>query len=606
MNSIQRSLTYLKPHWKLAVISLVLIVLSSFAVLLAPWPLKVLIDNVAGTQPLPSWLAVLFGPWSHNRVALLIITIAAGLGITLLSNGLAVLESYVNTNIDQRIVLDFRSQLFDHAQRLSLTFHDQERSGMIIYAINFQADAAAQLVMTVPPVGQAFLTLIGMFIVTFSIEPRLALLSLIVVPLLYACIRYYVSHIQNRLTEVKMMEGETLSIIHEAISMLRVIVAFGREGYEYRRFRNQGEKALHARVHLTVRQTLFSLAVNTSTAIGSSLVMGYGFYEVIMGRLTAGQLLVVIAYVAAVYTPLETISTTIGSIQDQLVSLRMAYELLDTKPEIHDAPHAKDVRGTKGEIAFDNVSFSYRGRSNTLRNISFDVKAGQVVALVGPTGAGKTTLISLIPRFYEPHEGRVLLDGTDIKDLTLRSLRRQISLVLQEPLLFSGSIAENIRYGRLDATMDDIMEAAKSANAHDFIMRLPEQYETLLGERGVQLSGGERQRIAIARAFIKDAPILILDEPTSSIDSRTEAVILDALDRLMVGRTTFMVAHRLSTIRHADVILVVHQGRLVESGTHDELLERDGLYRQLHDIQTRQAQRRARQPVGAAQPSGAA
>jgi len=297
-------------------------------------------------------------------------------------------------------------------------------------------------------------------------------------------------------------------------------------------------------------------------------------------------LLVVMAYVAGVYKPLQAISTTVGSLQDQIINLRMAFGVLNTEPEIKEAPDAVAIQHAQGRVTFEAVNFSYAGRVDTLKDISFEAHPGQSIALVGPTGAGKTTLVSLMPRFYDASNGRILLDGADIRSLTLKSLREQISIVLQEPLLFSGSIVENIRYGRLEAKMEEIIEAAKAANAHDFIMALPNQYETIIGERGAQLSGGERQRIAIARAFLKDAPILILDEPTSSVDSKTEAVILDALDRLMIGRTTFMVAHRLSTIRYADFILVLNHGQMVEQGTHEELLERESLYRQLYELQT--------------------
>jgi ABC-type multidrug transport system fused ATPase/permease subunit len=302
---------------------------------------------------------------------------------------------------------------------------------------------------------------------------------------------------------------------------------------------------------------------------------------------------VVMSYIASVYGPLEAISGTIGSLQERLIGLRMAFELLEEEPEVKNAPGALNIHRTRGVITFEGVHFSYRGRVDTLKDIYFQVNAGQAVAIVGPTGAGKSTLVSLIPRFYDPSRGRILLDGVDIRQIDLKSLREQISIVLQEPLLFSGSIADNIRYGRLDADMEEIITSAKAANAHDFIERLPKQYETELGERGAQLSGGERQRIAIARAFLKDAPILILDEPTSSIDSRTEAVILDALDRLMVGRTTIMIAHRLSTIRHTDFIMVLDHGQLAEQGTHEELIQKGGLYQQLHEVQTRQRRARA-------------
>jgi ABC-type multidrug transport system fused ATPase/permease subunit len=381
------------------------------------------------------------------------------------------------------------------------------------------------------------------------------------------------------------MEADTLSIAHDAMSMVPVITAFSREEHELGRFRRQGDATLNARVGLTVRQTLFSLCVNMTTAVGTALVLGFGSYQALNGHLTAGQLLVVLSYIAAVYKPLEQISHTIGSLQDKLVGVRMAFHVLDTKPIVHEAEAAHAIAGVEGRVTFDSVCFSYPGRVDTLKAISFDAAPGQVIAVVGATGAGKTTLASLIPRFYDPNEGRILIDGHDIRTLTLRSLRDNVSLVPQDPVLFSGSIADNIRYGRLDATEDEIVVAATAANAHDFIIRLPGGYQSSIGERGVRLSGGERQRICIARAFLKNAAMLILDEPTASIDSRTEAVILEALDRLMAGRTTFMIAHRLSTIHHADQILVMDRGAIVERGTHEALLRADGVYAQLHAVQ---------------------
>ena len=598
MNYLPRVFQYLRPYWRLAAFSILLTVLAALTGLVAPWPLKLVIDNVIGNLPLPPALAALTSSWlAGGKVPLLIAVVGAGLLVTVLHHAIAVLQSYITTTFEQKMILDFRSDLFEHAQRLSMAFHDQKRAGSLIYAINFQADAAAGVIMAIQPMAQSAVSLVGMFWVTYQINPTLALLSLCVVPFLYYSVGYYATHIQERLMAVKGMEGESLSIIHEAMSMLRVIVAFGREPHEYRRFRQQGERAVTARIGLTLRQTLFALAVNMITAIGSALVLGYGAYQALMGKLTAGDLLVVLAYVAAIYTPLEAISTTIGSLQDQFVSLRIAFELLDTPPEIQDAPDAVAMEKAKGHIRFENIEFSYQGRIDTLKDVSFEALPGQVIAVCGPTGAGKTTLISLLPRFYDAKSGRVLLDGVDTRKLTLKSLRRQIAFVQQEPLLFSASIADNIRYGRLDATAEEIVAAAQAANAHDFIGKLPKGYDTMLGERGAMLSGGERQRIAVARAFLKDAPILILDEPTSAIDSKTEAVILDALDRLMVGRTTFMIAHRLATIRNADLILVLHHGEVAERGTHEELLARGGLYKQLSDLQSAQSRRRTRLPA---------
>jgi len=377
-------------------------------------------------------------------------------------------------------------------------------------------------------------------------------------------------------------------------------VAFGREGYEFTRFREQAEKTVDKRVFVTVQQTAFSLAVNTATALGTALVLGVGSYYALQGRLTAGELLVVLSYIAMVYHPLEQISTNVGSLTQTVVNMRVACALLDEEPEIRNKPGAKDLLADPADIVFENVGFNYSGRSDTLKDISFQARRGQVIGLVGPTGAGKTTLASLIPRFYEVTSGRILIDGVDIRDLTLETLRGKISIVLQDPLLFASSITDNIRYGRLEASIEEIVEAAKAANAHDFIMGLPKKYDTELGERGAQLSGGERQRISVARAFLKNAPILILDEPTSSVDSKTEGVILDALDRLMIGRTSFVIAHRLATIRHADTILVLNRGAIVDRGPHEDLITRDGLYKQLHEAQTGQVRRRMQAAIAAA------
>jgi ABC-type multidrug transport system fused ATPase/permease subunit len=328
-------------------------------------------------------------------------------------------------------------------------------------------------------------------------------------------------------------------------------------------------------------------------------VLGLGAYRVLRGDLTVGELLVILAYIASVYGPLETLTSTLSSFQGLFVEFDHALELLDTPLEVDDKPGATEIDRALGDVTFDRVAFSYQTRDSVLNDVSFHVGAGRSIAIVGPTGAGKSTLVSLLPRFYDPQDGTIRIDGADVGDLTLTSLRSQFSIVLQEPLLFTGSITENIRYGRPESTNAEIVEAAKAANAHDFIMRLPEQYSTVLGERGVKISGGERQRIAVARAFLRDAPILILDEPTSSIDSRTEEVILDALDRLMVGRTTIMIAHRLSTVRHVDEILVLDHGEIVQRGVHDELVDQPGLYRQLWEAQVRDPRRSRPWPVPA-------
>ena len=582
---VTRVLRYLRPHWRLAVASVMVTITGALAALLGPWPLQIIVDNVLGKRPLSRPLAHVLGGVGGNQVQLLIAAVVFGLLVALITNGLHVVGNYVNTKMQQFITLDFRSHLFLHAQRLSLAYHDRRRSGMLIYMINSQGDAPSGLILTIPMLAESALTLIGMFWISFRMDWELSLISLAVVPFLYYSVGYYSTHIQGRLQKVMGLEMESLSVIHESLSMMRVIVAFGREEYEHRRFRQQTTKAVAARVNVTVRQTVFSLVVNMITAVGSSLVLGVGAYHVIQGKLTLGHMLVVIGYIAAVYKPLETISYTLGALQNIFVNLKFTFDLLDTEPDIRDVPNAQTLSRVQGHVVYENVDFSYSGRTETLKDVCFEARAGEVIGIVGPTGAGKSTLVSLLPRFYDPKGGRILLDGIDTRELSLKSLRAQVGIVLQEPLLFSGTIAENIRYGRLEAQDSDVVTAAKAANAHEFIMRLPQQYETMLGERGAAISGGERQRIAVARAFIKDAPILILDEPTSSVDSKTEAVILEALERLMVGRTTFMIAHRLSTLHEADRILVLNHGKLIEQGTQEELLQLGGLYEQLYRAQ---------------------
>ncbi|HEX7292071.1 MAG TPA: ABC transporter ATP-binding protein [Conexibacter sp.] len=573
---------YLRPHRRLAITSLVLMVAAAGMALLAPWPLAILLDTVLGDKPLPSLIGWLGGLSTYELLAL---AVGAGLVFTALEHGLAVVDNYVNTKLDQSMVLDLRSDMFRHAQRLSMAYHDSKQMGKLMFQINTQASAVGAVTVSIPPLLQSVLTLVGMFVVIERIEPVLALLSLTVVPFVYLSAGYYTRHIEPRVYHVRKLEGDSLTIVHEAMSMLRVIVAFGRERHEYGRFRAQGEEAVDARVHLTVRQTVFTLAVTMITAIGTALVLAFGAHHVLQHDMTAGELVVVMGYIASMYKPLEQISTTFSSLQQAFISLRSAFELLETEPEIVERPDARVVRQVRGAVAFERVDFAYRGRRGTLQGVSFRVEPGQCVAIVGPTGAGKSTLLSLLTRFYDPARGRVLLDGHDVRDLTLASLRAQISVVLQEPLLFGASIRENIRYGRLEASDEEVEAAAQAANAHDFVCALPKGYDTPLGERGALLSGGERQRISVARAFLKDAPVLILDEPTSSIDSKTEAVILDALARLIRGRTTFVVAHRLSTIRDADLILAVEGGRVVEQGTHAQLLARGGLYAELHAAQ---------------------
>jgi ATP-binding cassette subfamily B protein len=582
---------YLRPYRRLLVVSSLTSVAAAALLLAEPWPLALILDSVLGKHDPPGFVTVFLG--SDPGIYLLLgVAVGARFGIVLLSNAVNVLSDWLNARVEQNMVLDFRSRLFEHVQGLSLTFHDQRLTGQLMARINLQASALGSIVMAFPPMLEATLTLVGMLVITALIDWQLALLAMAVVPLLFYSFGLYGTKIVPRVRTVQRLEWQSLSIVHEAVGMLRVIRSFGREDHEHRKFVNQGRTAVDERVKLTVQQNLYTLGVQTITALGTSAVLGFGAWHVIRGDITVGELIVLLSYIASVYKPLEQISATIGDLHTQFVYFNASLMLLDTEPEVKEAPDAVELERARGHVDVEHLGFQYKRRRGTLNDISFEALPGERIAIVGPTGAGKTTLMSLLIRFYDPKRGRILIDGIDIRKVKLRALREQISVVLQEPLLFSGTIGDNIRYGKLDASMDEVTEAADAANAHDFISQLPKGYETPIGERGADVSGGERQRICVARAFLKDAPILVLDEPTSSIDSRTENVILDALDELMLGRTSFLVAHRLSTVRNADKILVLNRGRLVEQGVHDELMAQRGLYYELHEAQKRERRRR--------------
>ena len=591
--SLPRVKPYLRPYRKYLVAVLLLTFATVILGLAEPWPLAVILNTVLSEENPTGITQFIFGSDPTTWVVLLSMVIARFL-IIAVGNATTVLSNYLGATTEQNMVMDLRSDLFAHVQRLSFTFHDQRQTGALMSQINIQAASVGNIVMVIPPIIEAALTLAGMLVIALLIDWEVALLAMAVVPLLYWSFGVYGTRIVPRLRKVQQMEWKSLSIVHESMAMLRVIVSFGREDYEHQRFREQGRAAVDERVKLTVSQSMYTLFVQTATAAGTSLVLGLGAWHVIEGKIAVGELIVLMTYIASVYQPLEQISTTVGMIHEELVQFNASLDLLDKEPDVKEKPDAVELQRARGRVVARDVGFAYRGRRETLSEIAFEARPGERVAIVGHTGAGKSTLMSLLIRFYDPATGGIELDGVDLRDLKLHSLRDQISVVLQEPLMFSGTIAENIRYGRLEASDEEIVAAARAANAHDFIEGLPQGYETELGERGAQLSGGERQRICVARAFLKDAPVLILDEPTSSIDSKTEGVILDALDDLMEGRTSFMIAHRLSTVRHADQILVLQGGRIVERGHHDDLVGRDGVYAQLHEAQNRERKRRDR------------
>ena len=581
---LPRILPYLKPYRKLAIVSVILTIITALVVLAQPWPLAFTVDSIIGDKGAPSWVTGTFGSSTGSLIAF---AVFATLMLTLLSGGIEIWNEYLSTKIDQWMVLDLRSDMFDHAQKLSLAFHDTESKGILMYRINNQAAAMGQIVVQLPVVAQNVLTVIGMAYISVRINPLLALLALGTTPFVVYSTMFYTEKIEPRIYRVRGLGALNLAIVYEAMAMIRVVLAFGTQRREYKRFRKQGESWADETVGLTVRQTAFKLVVQLIASAGTAAVIGVGAYQAVNGKISAGELLVVISYINQIYKPLEDLTTTVTSFQQQFIALLMSFDLLDMKPQVTEKPDAVPLKRGRGEIELDGVGFGYERRPGVLRDVSLHIPPGRSVAIVGPTGAGKSTLASLFPRFYDATEGNVRIDGHDVRDLKLADLRSQFSIVLQEPQLFSGTIATNIAYGKPDASKEEVIAAAKAANAHDFISAFPDGYNTLLGEGGAKTSGGERQRIAVARAFLRDAPILILDEPTSSIDSRTEAVILDALDLLMQGRTAILIAHRLSTLRSVDEIVVMDDGRVIQQGTHQELIDEPGMYKQLWDAQTR-------------------
>ncbi|MBO0745533.1 MAG: ABC transporter ATP-binding protein, partial [Candidatus Dormibacteraeota bacterium] len=462
------------------------------------------------------------------------------------------------------LTLAFRTRLFQHVQRLSLTFHDTRGISDSIFRIEYDAPSVRHLAQDASvPLISASVTLVSMMVVVARIDLQLAALAAAVTPPLYFLARYYNRRMRPRYLAVREVESRALKVVQETLTALRVVKAFGRQGDELRRFADRSGDGARARVRLTFSEGMFGLLVNGCTGLGTALVLFIGVQHVRAGILTLGSLLMVVSYLAQLYRPLTTIGDKFADAQASLAGVERTFELLDEEPEVIERPHAWRISRARGRLEFRDVHFAYDGGAEALKGVSLCLPAGSRLGVAGRTGAGKSTLVSLLLRFYDPNAGAVYLDGVDLRDYRLSNLRDQFAIVLQDTILFSTSIGENIRYARPDAPQSAVVEAARAANADEFIRALPEGYETLVGERGMRLSGGERQRIALARAFLKDAPVLILDEATSSVDVTTEAAIMDAMERLMEARTTVMIAHRLSTLESCDTRLVLDAGQVV-------------------------------------------
>jgi ATP-binding cassette subfamily B protein len=579
----RRVLSYLRPYRLAFLFAFLQVVLIGALELLKPWPLKVVIDHVLQQAPVPWAFAA---AWSTEA---LLLSACSGLVLIYLSlAALAVLNNHTTIGIGQRMVNDLRRDLYMHLQRLSLGFHRRQEVGELLYRVTADTYSIQTLTMNgLFPILSALILLVGMFVVMVRMDVLLAVVALGVCPLLLVSIALLGRRITAAATDHRQRESAVYSLVQRAMSSMPVIQAFTKEEEEHRKFMAASEKSLAAGLRLYTVQTVYSGAVNVLIAVGTAVVVWVGARQVLAGRLSVGDLVVFTSYLASLYAPINSILQTFGLIQGARVGVRRVFEILDVERDLKDGKRAIAAGGVEGDLTWNDVSFAYLPQQPVLQHVSLHVSAGERVAIVGPTGAGKSTLLGLLPRFYDPQAGLVVVDGVDVRELRLADLRRQISMVLQPPLVFPCSIRENIAYSRPQASIEEVMAAARLACIDAFIASLPQGYETVIGEQGATLSEGEKQRLTIARAILRNASILILDEPTSSIDAETEALIMEGLRRLTEGKTTLIIAHRLSTVRQADRIVVLRQGRIVEQGSFAELMRHQGAFAALYQSQFR-------------------
>jgi subfamily B ATP-binding cassette protein MsbA len=576
----------LRPYWPLLAVAFVAMLVEAGMGLAEPWPLKVIFDYVLGTKRMPDWLAVHVG--EANKLGALDVAALAVVVIALIGAVASYFDDFLATTVAKRVGFDLRHLLYHHVQRLSLSFYDKRQTGDMIVRLTSDIDSVESFVASAM-LGILFdaLTIVGMIVVMFYLNARFALIGLSVAPFLFAMIYGFTRRIKRASRDVKKKQSELASVAQESISSARIVKAFAGEKIEEKRLDTESQAIVDLSLRARSLKARLGPQVDVLVAIGTCVVIWFGVRLVLDNRLTTGALLVFVLYLDKMYKPMKDLSKMSDTLSMAAVSFERVGELLSIDSEVRERPDAKRAPRFKGRIEFSHVAFGYRPDGLVLEDIDFVVEAGQRVALVGHTGAGKSTLIGLIPRLYDALRGEITIDGRDIRLFTLESLRNQISFVLQDALLFHASVAQNIAYGKPGATQGEIIRAATMANADEFIRRMPEGYDSVLGERGQTLSTGQRQRVAIARAIIRDAPILLLDEPSAALDAESEAAVFDGMSRLMKGRTSITIAHSRATVERADMIFVLDGGVIAERGTHEELIAERGVYARLSDTQLR-------------------
>ena len=573
MKNYLRLLAYIKPYKKRLAAAVVCIIMAAGANLYLPWIIKDMIDDVLMSKDM-----------------LMLNLIAAGILVVMFTRGVFYYgQSYLVSYVGQRVIIDVRSVLFRKFQKMPLSYYDRQQTGTVMsYITNDVSAMQSAIVDNLIELVTESSILIGSLAMMIYLDWKLSLLTLMTIPLVGFAMKIFGRKLKRSSTVIQERAAEITSLLQESISAIRVVKSFVRETYEIRRFEEQNWKNFQAAMKNVKLTSLLTPTVEFLAAIAVTFIVWFGGYEVVNEVITAGELVAFLTYAVNLANPVKRLSRVYAAIQKAMAAADRVFEVMDLDEKITDVPGAKPLPPIKGEVEFKDITFSYKEGQPALQHISLKAEPGQMIALVGPSGSGKSTIANLIPRFYDVDSGTITIDGHDIRQVTADSLREQIGLVPQETMLFSTTVMENIRYGRLDATDEEVVEAARAANAEEFIKDLPEGYDTKLGERGLNLSGGQRQRLAIARAILKNPRVLILDEATSALDTESEKIVQDALDKLMVGRTSFVIAHRLSTIFNADQIFVVENGHLREHGTHEELLAAGGLYSNLYNIQFRQ------------------